>query len=202
MPKNICEDQATGALKMLGCYYHNSNSQKPEVDKIACYKGLSVRIECKYTAKDYFDANTISLAERRCLTWHERSGGLSVVMLMQVKSNTSRAWLVPWRAFIEYLWVLNGEEWIEGYFTKIRHEYSFEHEARRKRAKGKIYFDLLPDSLCPGGRNWAIEAPMLFFPVERKERRDFRGGFLGNEWDFSTFFQFHFRRWLARSAAA
>ncbi len=71
------------------------NAQRPG-DRIGCYRGLSVLVECKETGVPRLPWDALQEHQARNLRRHAESGGVSLVVIRWNIPRKPRAFLVPW----------------------------------------------------------------------------------------------------------
>lgn len=85
------------------------NAKRPG-DRIACYAGLSVLIECKETAKTSLPLENIQAHQEKHLQSHQDAGGVSLLVIRQNIPRAPRAWLIPWADWPALLLALAGRK--------------------------------------------------------------------------------------------
>lgn len=72
------------------------NAKRPG-DRIACYAGLSVLVECKETGKTSLPLENIQAHQEKHLQSHQDAGGVSLLVIRQNIPRAPRAWVVFWQ---------------------------------------------------------------------------------------------------------
>lgn len=85
------------------------NAKRPG-DRIACYAGLSVLVECKETAKTSLPLENIQPHQEKHLQSHQDAGGVSLLVIRQNIPRAPRAWLIPWSDWPALLLALGGRK--------------------------------------------------------------------------------------------
>jgi hypothetical protein len=71
------------------------NAPRP-ADRIACYRGLSVLVECKETGKTSLPLENLQAHQERHLQAHHEAGGVSLLVIRQNIPRAPRAWVILW----------------------------------------------------------------------------------------------------------
>lgn len=74
------------------------NARRP-ADRIACYRSLSVLVECKETGQPRLPWDHIQEHQVRHLDSHEAAGGVSLLVVRWNIPRAPRAWLLPWASW-------------------------------------------------------------------------------------------------------
>lgn len=69
---------------------------KRPADRIACYAGLSVLVECKETGKPSLPLKNVKPHQERHLQSHLTAGGVSLLVVRQNIPRSPRAWIILW----------------------------------------------------------------------------------------------------------
>ena len=69
---------------------------KRPADRIACYAGLSVLVECKETGKPSLPLKNVKPHQERHLQSHLTAGGVSLLVVRQNIPRAPRAWIILW----------------------------------------------------------------------------------------------------------
>lgn len=85
------------------------NARRP-ADRIACYRGLSVLVECKETGVPRLPWSQIQEHQARHLDAHERSGGVSLLVVRWNIPRAPRAFVLPWSSWSALRERLAGRE--------------------------------------------------------------------------------------------
>lgn len=100
-PGKKLEGEIYTAFKHIGNWNHNANNPNPVTDRLACYKGLSVMVECKETHGDKLAFSELSKNQRDHLKRHAASMGITLVAIQRIFPGDARTWLCPWWAWEE-----------------------------------------------------------------------------------------------------
>lgn len=83
------------------------NARRP-ADRIACWKGLSVLVECKETSKTALPLENLQVHQERHLQAHQEAGGVSILVIRRNIPRAPLAWVVFWQDWPELLRLLEG----------------------------------------------------------------------------------------------
>ena len=76
------------------------NARRP-ADRIACYRGLSVLVECKETKDQRLPWDALQEHQERHLEGHRASGGVSILVVRWNVPRAPRAFLLDWSSWPE-----------------------------------------------------------------------------------------------------